>query len=295
MERLCVRMPAGQIRKGEMDDIDSTSICTKKLAKRWRGQVPDGSSGRVAILGGCETFDRTVAAPFPDRLAERLSVPCVTLGGPHAGLDALLADPGVVATAGRARAVVLVVPGAHMLRNPFYGVHLTRNDRVVRQSAALHALFPELDLFGYHYVRHMLGDMEAASPSRFATVRQALKASWTDRMEALLAAIPAPVVLLWFGDRSPDDAGFRVADGSPAFVTRQMLEVVAARAEATIQVVASRTCPASAEAAHETAAWRLAAALPRLIGPTSALPRSPVLHTFSVSSGTASKRSATSP
>ncbi len=268
-------------RGGTTGAAEAERTFARRLSRRPLGE-PHGPY--VAFLGGCETFARHVPVPFSARVEARIDLPCLNLASPHAGPEAFLADRGLMALASGARAVVLTVPGAHAIRNPYYDVHRLRNDRVVRASAALHGLFPDLDLFQHNYVRHLLGDLHRTSPQRFATVRDALRAAWLDRMSALVAALDAPVLLLWFGARAPGALALGIEDEAPSFVTVDMLDRLAPRVAGLVQSIhppsarrpgphygggcAAPVLPGSV--AHEQAGARIARALAPILGACSA-------------------------
>lgn len=193
-------------------------------SRLWMRGPERSVSGRyIAVLGGLETFGRFVARPFPDLLEEALGLRCLNLGAAHAGPEAYLADGALIGACGRAEATVISVTGAHALSNRFYKVHPRRNDRVICHEAALRALYPEIDFSQHSFVRHLLGDLERASPERFGEVRDELRRAWVVRMERLCERIGRDVVLLWMGDRGPGDPAESIHDGDPPFVTRAML------------------------------------------------------------------------
>ncbi|MBJ3763585.1 hypothetical protein ILP92_12585 [Maribius pontilimi] len=191
----------------------------------------------IAVLGGIETFGQFVERPYPARLEAALGMPCINLAAVNSGPDAWMGDQTVMDLARGARLTVIAVPGAHMLRNKFYTVHSRRNDRVVRQSEFMRRVFPELDLSQNFFVRHLLNDLFEASERRFAVVRDELQKLWVTRMNQLTARIGGDVILVWIGDRSPDDPTDTVCDGDPPFVTRAMLRSLRGRIRATIEVL----------------------------------------------------------
>ena len=56
--------------------------------------------------------------------------------------------------------------------NRFYAVHPRRNDRFLRPSAKIEALFPEIDFTEFSFNRHMLSALESVSADRFGQVRR---------------------------------------------------------------------------------------------------------------------------
>jgi len=239
----------------------------------------------VAALGGTETYGKFVEEPYAARLAERLEQPVANLGCINAGTDVFAADQTVMDICHRARVTVLQVTGAHNMSNRFYAVHPRRNDRFLRASTLLKTIYREVDFTDFNFTRHLLQDLEAASPEKFAMVRQELKEAWVARMKMLLQKMGSRVVLLWLGRHSPDDHEACEAIGhDPLFVDRDMLceirplvrdivEVVAAPEEVEagrLRLVHSELeTPAAQEMlgpiVHERAAAELARAVARYV------------------------------
>lgn len=194
----------------------------------------------VACLGGTETYGTFIDRPYPDLMERSLALPCVNFGWPNAGVDAFLKDDGLIDMVSGARAVVLQVPGAMNLCNPFYRVHPRRNDRFLEATPRLRRLYPEVDFTEFHFTRHMMRRLADVSPDRFAVLREGLQEVWVARMQALLERIAAPVVLMWFSRHLPGlgHEATGIAD-DPAFVSRAMLRAVGARAAQVVEVVIS--------------------------------------------------------
>ncbi|WP_099826152.1 DUF6473 family protein [Oceaniglobus indicus] len=183
----------------------------------------------IAVLGGSETFGRYLRDPYPSLLQAKTGVRCVNFGCVNAGVDAFLHDETVIGACRRADAVVLQVCGARNLSNRFYGVHPRRNDRLVRASAMLRAVFPEVDFTEFHFTGHLLRTLEETSPTRFRLVRDDLRRTWIARMNLLMAQIGRPVTVLWIGRRAPEDPCDSLNDGEPAFIDRRALNALYGR------------------------------------------------------------------
>src|SRR6056297_565899 len=211
----------------------------------FRGPRRSLAGAYVACLGGTETYGSFVERPWPALLEADLGMVCVNLGLPNAGPDVLACDPGLLQTAQRARAVVLQLPGAMNLGNPFYRVHPRRNDRFVAAEPALRTLYPEVDFTEFHFTRHLTRRLAAISPARFARLRAGVQEAWVSRMSRLLRDLAPPVVLLWQASHPPGGGADNAAIGTdPAFVSRAMLDVVAPRAAASVLAVASEVAQA---------------------------------------------------
>lgn len=206
------------------------SLCrygASRLAFRGPPKRLDGNY--IVVLGGTAAFGRFVADPFPEVLQDALGTRTINLGQVNAGLDVYLEDEAVLDICAGARLSVIQVTGAQNVSNRFYRVHPRRNDRFVTVSDLMRRAFPDIDFTEFHFTRHMLGALAAESGQRFQLVRDELRKTWVTKMNRLTNRIGTRVVLLWIGDRTPDDAGAWIGDGEPLFVTRQMLSALRGR------------------------------------------------------------------
>ncbi len=285
----------------------------------FRGPPADLTRPYTAFLGGTETYGKFIEQPFPALVAVATGSNCVNLGVVNASVDALASDPGMTAIAREAEMRVLQVPGANMLSNRFYTVHPRRNDRFLRASTVLAALFPEVDFTEICFVGHLLGRLWEVSPDRFQILREELQAAWCARMRSLLGRLGPATLLLWFAPQMPSDTPWEERPDplriEPAFVTRRMLDSLRpmvrmvlmatpsprAMATGTEGMIFTSRQQAAARAllppaAHEEAAATIVRALREPTGGSDplALTYDPG-QSFSVSSGSAVKRSATRP
>ncbi|WP_104019916.1 DUF6473 family protein [Roseovarius nitratireducens] len=206
----------------------------------FRGPRRGLTGAYVACIGSTGTHGSFVARPWPALLEDDLGTPCVNLGLPNAGPDVFANDAAMQKIARGARAVVLQLPCAMNLSNPFYRVHPRRNDRFVAATDALRVLYAEVDFTEFHFTRHLMRRLAAISSARFARLRAAVQEAWLARMSAVLRGLAPPVVLLWQANHAPGDgAGSAAIDADPAFVSRAMLDALAPHAAATVLVVAS--------------------------------------------------------
>jgi hypothetical protein len=250
----------------------------------FRGPVRGLTGDHVVVLGGTETYGKFIPEPYPDLLERRLGRPVVNLGCVNAGPDVYLAEPEVLALASEARAAIVQVTGAANLSNRFYAVHPRRNDRFLRGTAELRALYPELDLADVHFTRHLLAVLRDAAPRRFEQVAAELRQVWVARMAQLLSQLRCPVILLWMSRRHPPEPGKGSAWDDPVLVDSAMLAALRPRVAAVVDVTftadAARAglqgkayAPLDRPAAegvpgplaHAEVAEALAAALPRLV------------------------------
>lgn len=192
----------------------------------FRGPQRSLEGDYTLFLGGVETYGKFVPVPFPALLEERVGLPCVNMGCINAGVDTLLKDYWVMDAANRARVVVLQVSGAHMLSNRFYTVHPRRNDRFLRASAGLQALYPDVDFTAYTFTRHLLNDLRDRDPRRFLRVIAELRAGWRARTRTLISEIGRPVLLFWFADHLPGPAGQDPTATDPLFVGEEDIAAV---------------------------------------------------------------------
>lgn len=206
----------------------------------FRGPKRALEGGYVAVLGGTETYGRFLEQPYPARLEALVDRPVVNFGTVNAGVDVFLHDPTVLQACSRAAVTVLQVGGAQNMSNRYYSVHPRRNDRFLRASALLKALYEEVDFTEVNFTRHLLAELEETSAERFALVEEELRSAWVGRMRRLLGQIEGQRVLLWFAGHPPEEPSRDAAEGDdPLFVDRAMLEAVAPEAEALVEVVVS--------------------------------------------------------
>ncbi len=181
----------------------------------------------IAFIGGNETYGKFIERPFPALVEDDLGEVCVNFGCINASIDAFANDPTILAACHDARINIVQVMGAQNMSNRFYTVHPRRNDRFLRASIVLQALYPEVDFSDFCFTRHMLGALYAVSSDRFDIVRRELEEAWVARMTRFLTEIGSHVYLFWFAERLPSDAPWDSrADpfrSDPLFVTRRMV------------------------------------------------------------------------
>lgn len=209
-----------------------------KLLFRGPKRRPDGPY--AAFLGGTETYGKFIVRPFPALVEAETGVTCINLGWPNAGVDVFLCDPDILRLASAARVVVLQLPAAQNMTNRYYSVHPRRNDRFLRTSPMMRAMFRDVDFTEFHFTRHLLRRLREDAPERFQLIRDELQSAWSARMRMLLERIGAPVVLLWMSRHEPASRADRsdVAQ-DPTFVTRAMVEDLRDRAHLVVEVTAS--------------------------------------------------------
>jgi hypothetical protein len=194
----------------------------------------------VAFVGSTETYGRFVDRPFPALLEEMTGQACVNLGCVNASIEAFVNEPAVWAACHDAALNVVQVMGAQNLSNRFYTVHPRRNDRFIRASTVLQALFPEVDFAEYCFTRHMLQALFEQDAARFAIVRTELQMAWAARMSRFLADIGPRTLLLWFSDNLPSDTPWEQRNdpfaGEPLFVTRTMIDTLRPKVRGVVMV-----------------------------------------------------------
>lgn len=199
---------------------------TSRLLFRGPRRPLDGR--HIAFVGSTETFGRFLARPYPALVEELLGVTCVNFGQVNASVDAFAQDPTVPGACQDAVLTVLEVAGAHNMSNRFYTVHPRRNDRFVRAASVLRAIYPEVDFADFCFTRHMLTELHALSPERFAIVREELQMAWLARMRMFLEMVGPRTLLLWFSAHLPSDLPWEERPDpltrEPLFVTRRMLD-----------------------------------------------------------------------
>jgi hypothetical protein len=118
--------------------------------------------------------------------------------------------------------------GVNLLSNRFFSVHPRRNDRFLRVSTVLQAIYHDVDFSEFLFTRNMLGSLHSKSIDRFETVVSELREAWSARMRRMLDQIGENVVLLWFSENKPTN---ELWDGlphqmqvDPLFITNEMID-----------------------------------------------------------------------
>lgn len=268
-----------------------------------RGPACDPGRPFVAVLGGSETFGKFVEHPYPALLAERIGMPVANLGVMHAGASLFSKERWLLDIASDAHLTVIQVMGVQNMSNRLYYVHPRRNDRFLASSAALRAIYPEVDFAEINFTGHLLETLERTSEERFSIIVEELRWAWVRRMQRIVSCIRGDVHLLWISERSPQDCAETTSSREPMFVTRAMLDELAPAISGVTEVAYELGGPADPKL-HETVANALAnSVLPILAGKKGPDPKVEARsfgellsdQSFSTSSGTAWNRSATRP
>jgi len=123
---------------------------------------------------------------------------------------------------------IVQIMGANYLSNRFYSVHPRRNDRFLRASTVLQAIYNEVDFSEFTFTRHMLGALYEISPERFDIVVSELRAAWSARMRNMLGQIGKRSILLWFSRAELTNREWfeneTPLSADPLFVTQEMVE-----------------------------------------------------------------------
>ncbi|PUB14792.1 DUF6473 family protein [Yoonia sediminilitoris] len=182
----------------------------------------------IAFIGGTETYGKFISKPFPAQVEKIMRQTCVNLGCVNGGIDAFVNDPTIMEICQGADMTVVQIMGANLLSNRFYSVHPRRNDRFLRASTVLQAIYQDVDFSDFSFIRHMLGALHAKSPDRFETVVKELREAWTARMTNMLRQTGRRTILLWFSEDDLNDEHWsdrsNQLQADPLFVTRAMLE-----------------------------------------------------------------------
>ncbi len=194
----------------------------------FRGPKRRLDSPYIAFIGGTETFGKFVDKPFPALAEKELGSPCVNLGCVNGGVDAFVNDPTIMGMCHDADMTVVQIMGANHMSNRFYSVHPRRNDRFLRASTVMQAIYNEVDFADFTFTRHMLGALFAMSPERFDIVVSELREAWVARMKNMLGQIGPRTVLLWFSKTEmsniPWDKHENALQVDPLFVTAEMID-----------------------------------------------------------------------
>ncbi|MFQ1701207.1 DUF6473 family protein [Loktanella agnita] len=182
----------------------------------------------IACIGGTETYGKFIQKPFPDLVEKVMRQPCLNLGCVNGGIDAFVNDTTIMDICNNADMTVVQVMGANYLSNRFYSVHPRRNDRFLKASTVMQAIYYDVDFSEFSFTRHMLGALHEKSTERFDTVVNELQEAWVARMRTMLNLIGPRSILLWFSDEKLDDTPWaerpNQLQSDPLFITRSMVE-----------------------------------------------------------------------
>ena len=194
----------------------------------FRGPRRRLDSPYVAFIGGTETFGKFIERPLPAIVEKELRQTCVNFGCVNGGVDAFVNDPTIMAACHDAQATVVQVMGANYLSNRFYSVHPRRNDRFLRASTVMQAIFNDVDFADFTFTRHMLTSLHALSAERFDIVVSELREAWVARMKNMLGQIGPRSILLWFSKEElcdiPWDRRPSGLQADPLFITAEMID-----------------------------------------------------------------------
>ncbi|MEP3843845.1 MAG: DUF6473 family protein [Paracoccaceae bacterium] len=205
---------------------------------RFRGPKRDLDKPFVAFFGGTNTYGKFVERPFADLIEDELGTACVNFGCLNAGVDVLAHDSFMCEIRDRSRISVVQIVSPRNMSNRFYTVHPRRNDRFLKPSALLEAVYKEVDFSQFNFTKHMLKRLHEVSSDRFRAVKEEIQTAWCARMRQILGEMSGQVVLLWVSDRKPEDDQTEFGR-DPWFVSREMLDEVTSKVAAYVEVVAS--------------------------------------------------------
>ncbi len=182
----------------------------------------------IAFIGGTETYGKFIDQPVPALVEKEVKQTCVNFGCVNGGVDAFVNDPTIMAACHDADATVVQVMGANYLSNRFYSVHPRRNDRFLRASTVMQAIYNDVDFADFTFTRHMLGNLYERSAERFDIVVQELREAWVARMRNMLGQIGPRAVLLWFSTETLDNTPWNERHGGmqadPLFINADMID-----------------------------------------------------------------------
>ena len=190
----------------------------------------------VAFLGGIETYGKFVELPFPTLTEHETGLRSVNLGCANVGVDAYLSDRTLIDIASNAKVTVIQAMGAQNMSNRFYAVHSRRNDRFIRASSQLKAIYSEVDFTEFSFTRHLLTALAEVDAKRFELVANELKEAWTARMGALLEQLDSKVILLWLANHAPEEGS---TTSEPLFIDRTIMDRLSGKVSKVVEVVST--------------------------------------------------------
>ena len=182
----------------------------------------------LAFIGGTETYGKYIEKPYPALVEKAMRQTCVSFGCVNGGIDAFVNDGTVMDICAKADMTVVQIMGANLLSNRFFSVHPRRNDRFLRASTVLQAIYHDVDFSEFSFTRHMLSALHSKSTDRFETVVSELREAWLARMRRMLDQIGENVVLLWFSENEPTNEPWdelpHQMQVDPLFITKEMID-----------------------------------------------------------------------
>lgn len=208
----------------------------------FRGPKPNLKTPYISIIGGGETFGRYVQTPFAEVVGNELPLGTANFGLCDAGPTFFLKEAGVLDACSRSKLCILSVPHGYEVSNRLYSVSKRENGKLKGVSETLQSLYPDVDFQSFRLIRAMLKKLHQVNSPNFKVIEIELRRAWVARMRELIDMIAAPVILLWFSERAPEEARF---DGlfegvGPQMVDREMLEDLQGYAESLVEYVASK-------------------------------------------------------
>lgn len=209
----------------------------------FRGPKRKMNQPYLAFVGGTETYGKYIDRPFPALIEKEVGRTCVNFGCVNGGVDAFVNDPTIMAACHGADMTVVQIMGANFLSNRFYSVHPRRNDRFLRASTVLQAIYSEVDFSDFTFTRAMLTKLHNLSPDRFDIVVTELREAWVARMRSMLAKIGPNVILLWFAGAPMSDDPWNVVRNpllvDPLFITKSMIDELRPLVREVVEVIPS--------------------------------------------------------
>ena len=182
----------------------------------------------LAFIGGTETYGKYIEKPYPALVEKAMRQTCGNFGCVNGGIDAFVNDGTVMDICAKADMTVVQIMGANLLSNRFFSVHPRRNDRFLRASTVLQAIYHDVDFSEFSFTRHMLSALHSKSIDRFETVVSELREAWLARMRRMLDQIGENVVLLWFSENEPTNEPWdelpHQMQVDPLFITKEMID-----------------------------------------------------------------------
>ncbi len=195
----------------------------------------------VAFLGSDDTYGCHLSYPFTDLIEDETGIQTINLGCVGARIDAFQQNEGILEMCRGARLVFIEAVGAEAMSNRLYRVDVRNNQRLIRVTKYLKALYEGVDFSGIETVGELLTVLAQMSEEKLYFVRLELHMAWVARMKTLIKQIGVPVILLWLADHEP----FYAAKGGtifrdPLFVDRTMIEALRQEVVDIIEITASK-------------------------------------------------------
>lgn len=235
------RIGSGAVNAGyQRDDRAIVDYALWQLGdQQLRGPEPARDRPFFATIGAAQVFGRFVPAPFPDLIAGQIGMEALNLGMSGAGPSFFLQREAMIAAANRAEFVIVQLMSGRSVSNSRAVLANNQGVMWLRDHPDASAYYAE-DIYRYL--------LDTLTPAELAELRAENRENYVAEMQALLARIERPKILLYWSKRPVNyrEGLDNLADywgDFPHFVNRDVVETLIPFADHYAEVVTERGIP----------------------------------------------------